>query len=131
MARTKSKSRPAQQEPQAASGAPPQTLDDRTPLDDLAGAKRKREAVPTGFRKRLPAGPERVVSVDREELGQPGGLPLRVTDVATGQAIMTDKLKIEGDSQAVVASACGAPVGIGIGTSAAILVGRSRPVKSQ
>jgi hypothetical protein len=134
MAKTATRTEPHPAPAEQSAPESPQTLDDRTPIDDLEAKKKKRkprpkrESLPDGYKRRLPAGKERVVTVVKDEIGKEGGFPLRVTDVETGAAIDTTALRIEGESEAVGnLDVCTGRPGIGLKTRGSILVGRSRP----
>jgi hypothetical protein len=132
MARTKTKA--AEREPEAPTV--PETApapDDKTGLEEARERAEKRkgakEAVPKPFRKRLAGGTERVVSVAKEELAKgAAGRPWRIETPETGETILTDNLKIEGEACAAQTFSCDPEPksGVGLVTEAPVLVGRTR-----
>lgn len=120
--RTKSRQQDEQSQPVA---APPQKLDDQTPLDDI---RRKKEELPEGYKKRLPGGVERKVSIVKKRVGKTKAKVYRVE--SDGVVKDYDRLKIEGESEMVHetdTSGCGLPGRIYIKTEAPLAVGNERP----
>jgi hypothetical protein len=104
---------------------PKQVLDDQTPIDSLEKKKGKDDL--QGFDKRLPAGVERTIRVDRNRLGDKNPIIIVSENIAKPIGAF-DEIKIEGDCQLdhqIETSGCGTGK-VAIKTRSAILVKRKK-----
>jgi hypothetical protein len=130
MAKTKTKQAPktANEQASADAAAGQLKLDDRTSIDDLKSKKTKKEELPKGFKRRLPAGVRRMVKVNRHQLdGNKDNKPVMIYE--DGKLVaQTDKMRIEGESDMVCpkigGGGCGPGRGAHVETDAAILIGK-------
>lgn len=106
-----------------------QKLDDRTLIDDVRDKKRKKEQIPKGFTRRLPAGVKRTLKVNRDDLyeDKKNAKPFLVYENGK-QVAKADKIRIEGDSDMVTkdigGGGCGPSVSAHIETESSILIGK-------
>lgn len=103
--------------------------DDQTAIDALEDKKKKtkKEKLPKGYKERLPAGIEREIGIDKDQIGIRGGKPYEISEDGGESVIATDKLRIEGESEFehVPADVCISTTGrVRLKTSAPVLIGK-------
>lgn len=106
-----------------------QVLDDQTPIDSLAKSRKRRAKEDLqGFDRRLPAGVEREIRVNKDSVG--GKNPIVIEDASTGKIIsLCEEIKIEGDSEIVhqiERDGCNSRARVCVRTTSSILIKRKK-----